>query len=298
MTLVSSSLATIPELPKRRINTFGLQRKPKYDELVNYIERDPDKLKVINRDATIIRNGFELSQLDGEGQRQLNDFQTNLLKQQEKESILKSMASSMGLSHPELKAATTQTPQPPTGSTSQFDPIGLYQEGLETISEDEIQRQEQLYLQKQEHKRRLEEQHSQRSSMAQQLAEQALQQQAALQEVEQQAAEGSPQDPEASASAAAKEEQKKYTKSSIKGMKKDILREFAAIELNMTWTDERYNVLNRSDIAQIVYDALAEKGRIKTQKIDTPKNPEVVPKKQGRPPKTRVQEGGSSGSKG
>ena len=45
----------------------GLKRKPTYVEVVDYIERDPDRIKYPDRKAQIMRNSFELSQLDGLG---------------------------------------------------------------------------------------------------------------------------------------------------------------------------------------------------------------------------------------
>ena len=43
----------------------GLRRKPTYMEVVDYIERDPDRFQYPDRKAQIMRNSFELSQLDG-----------------------------------------------------------------------------------------------------------------------------------------------------------------------------------------------------------------------------------------
>ena len=52
-------------------SSAGLHKKPTYEELINYIQRDPDKIRYPDRQATILRNSHWLTQLDGEGQNQL-----------------------------------------------------------------------------------------------------------------------------------------------------------------------------------------------------------------------------------
>ena len=50
----------------------GLKLKPKYEELIGVAVSDKlYNIKFPNRDATFLRNGFVLSQLDGEGMRQM-----------------------------------------------------------------------------------------------------------------------------------------------------------------------------------------------------------------------------------
>ena len=50
----------------------GLKLKPKYEELIGGAVSDKlYTIKFPNRDATFLRNGFALSQLDGEGMRQM-----------------------------------------------------------------------------------------------------------------------------------------------------------------------------------------------------------------------------------
>ena len=66
------------------------KKKPTYEELINYIERDPAKIRYPDRQATVLRNSQWLTQLDGEGQNQLetqiamerrNAFRNGLLQQ-------------------------------------------------------------------------------------------------------------------------------------------------------------------------------------------------------------------------
>ena len=47
------------------INFNGLRKRPLYDELVQYIEKDPDKVKYPDRRAKLMRNHPYLTQLDG-----------------------------------------------------------------------------------------------------------------------------------------------------------------------------------------------------------------------------------------
>ena len=53
----------------------GLRRKPTYEEVIDYIETDPDKVKYPNRTAKFLRSTFQLSQLDGMGQALLEQQQ-------------------------------------------------------------------------------------------------------------------------------------------------------------------------------------------------------------------------------
>ena len=48
----------------------GLRVKPSYEQLINVAVPDGlEQIKFPNRDATFLRNGFVLSQLDGDGMR-------------------------------------------------------------------------------------------------------------------------------------------------------------------------------------------------------------------------------------
>ena len=60
----------------------GLRQRPTYEELVDLIERDPDKIRYPNRSATFLRNSFELSFLDSYGHEELLQQQMNLQRHQ------------------------------------------------------------------------------------------------------------------------------------------------------------------------------------------------------------------------
>ena len=64
-------------LPKNDLKTL-----PTYEELIDYIERDPYKIKYPNRSAKFLRNSFQLSFLDHFTTETLNQQQEDTLKQQ------------------------------------------------------------------------------------------------------------------------------------------------------------------------------------------------------------------------
>ena len=58
----------------------GLRRKPTYEEVIDYVEYDPDKIKHPNR-AKFLRHAFQLSQVDGMGQAILEQQQVEEMKE-------------------------------------------------------------------------------------------------------------------------------------------------------------------------------------------------------------------------
>ena len=62
-----------------------LRVKPTFESLISYIERDPDKIKLPNRNAKLLRNSIWMTQLDNEGSRQLEVQQFNQAKEAEKD---------------------------------------------------------------------------------------------------------------------------------------------------------------------------------------------------------------------
>ena len=69
--------------------TDGLKRRQTYEEVIDYIENDKDKIKYPDRTAKQLRNTFELSQLDGVGMRIMEQQQFKEAKEREKEDLLK-----------------------------------------------------------------------------------------------------------------------------------------------------------------------------------------------------------------
>ena len=71
----------------------GLRLKPSYEALIGVAVSDGlQNIKFPNRDATFLRNGFVLSQLDGEGMRQMEKQQEMASEEAYKEHLLKGIA--------------------------------------------------------------------------------------------------------------------------------------------------------------------------------------------------------------
>ena len=72
------------------ISMKGLRLKPTYEQLIDVAVSDGlDNIRFPNRDASFLRNGFVLSQLDGEGMRQMEKQQEMASKESYKEHLLK-----------------------------------------------------------------------------------------------------------------------------------------------------------------------------------------------------------------
>ena len=82
----------------------GLRLKPIYEDLINVAVSDKlYNIKFPNRDAKFLRNGFVLSQLDGEGMRQMEKQQEMASKEAYKEHLLKEIAKNTGANFHDLR---------------------------------------------------------------------------------------------------------------------------------------------------------------------------------------------------
>ena len=82
----------------------GLRLKPTYEHLIGVaVSDDLQHIKFPNRDATFLRNGFVLSQLDGEGMRQMEKQQEMASKESYKEHLLKEIARNTGANIHDLR---------------------------------------------------------------------------------------------------------------------------------------------------------------------------------------------------
>ena len=82
----------------------GLRVKPRYEDLIGVAVDDKlYNIKFPNRDATFLRNGFVLSQLDGEGMRQMEKQQEMASKDSYKEHLLKEIAKNTGANIHDLR---------------------------------------------------------------------------------------------------------------------------------------------------------------------------------------------------
>ena len=79
------------------ISMRGLRVKPTYEDLIGVaVSDDLQHIKFPNRDASFLRNGFVLSQLDGEGMRSMEKQQEMASKEAYKEHVLKEIAKNTG----------------------------------------------------------------------------------------------------------------------------------------------------------------------------------------------------------
>ena len=91
---------------------LGLKQRPTYDDMIKYISDDPDKILFPNRKAKIVRNSFQLSQLDGIGTLEINRQHEQVLLNQQRQILLKRFAQDYDL---------------PLGDvTAYLDNLGLY----------------------------------------------------------------------------------------------------------------------------------------------------------------------------
>ena len=82
----------------------GLISKPTCEDLIGVAVSDKlYNIKFPNRDATFLRNGFVLSQLDGEGMRQMQIQQESASNEAFKESLLKQIAVNTGVDLSDLR---------------------------------------------------------------------------------------------------------------------------------------------------------------------------------------------------
>ena len=82
----------------------GLRLKPIYEDLINVAVSDKlYNIKFPNRDAKFLRNGFVLSQLDGEGMREMEKQQEMASKEAYKEHLLKEIAKNTGAKFHDLR---------------------------------------------------------------------------------------------------------------------------------------------------------------------------------------------------
>ena len=76
---------------RQKMDFAGLRRRETYQEIINYLENEQEIIKYPDRTAKFLRDSPYLTQLDGEGQRTLEEQQLNAMKQQEKDKILRQM---------------------------------------------------------------------------------------------------------------------------------------------------------------------------------------------------------------
>ena len=75
----------------------GLRVRPQYEDLIGVVSSDGlEHIRFPNRDASFLRNVLVLSQLDGEGMRQMQLQQEQASKEAFKEGLFKQIAINTG----------------------------------------------------------------------------------------------------------------------------------------------------------------------------------------------------------
>ena len=117
----SYTLADIKELT-------GLHLRPTYEQLVDYIERDPVKLPTYDRNAIKSRNSMFGSALDGEGNRIVVDIERMRLAQEQKDYLIRRFADDFGFFVQDLRVLLDRfnlvpVSGPPSAPASDFEPL-------------------------------------------------------------------------------------------------------------------------------------------------------------------------------
>ena len=100
-------------------NLDGLHRRPQYDELIGMIDK-PLITHYPNRKATQLRNSNWLQQLDGDDYHSLHQLNANMIKDKEKDILLRHYAQAHGMPLQEVKSMHKQTHDAGTGPTTSY----------------------------------------------------------------------------------------------------------------------------------------------------------------------------------
>ena len=103
------------------VNYNGLRRRKTYDEVVNYLMNDQEIIRYPDRLATQLRNSPYLTQLDGEGMREMERQQAEEMKQREKEFQIRRLAGSSEHGSVVMRAMAHNVPVPSGGSSDLLD---------------------------------------------------------------------------------------------------------------------------------------------------------------------------------
>ena len=96
-----------------KINYVGLKKRDTYDEIVNYIETDPNKIRYPNRDATLIEQSHYMKMLGGQDYVDMEQQQNNAIKESMKDGLIRRVAGNTGGTRSLYKAAAeTAVPEP------------------------------------------------------------------------------------------------------------------------------------------------------------------------------------------
>ena len=85
------------------MTNYGLRKKPTYDSLVDYIQNKQPTLKYPDRVATQIMNSRELLSLEKIGMIGMEEQQQNIMKQQQRETIITQLSNREGATSKHLR---------------------------------------------------------------------------------------------------------------------------------------------------------------------------------------------------
>ena len=94
-------------------NFNGLRKRETYDEIIDYLQNDQEIIRYPDRFARRIREHPYLTQLDGEGMREMEEQQLQQMREQEKENRLREIAVQTDATLSHLRAAATEDRQHP-----------------------------------------------------------------------------------------------------------------------------------------------------------------------------------------
>ena len=88
--------------------TYGWKKKPTLNELITQIETEPTTINYPDRTATCVRNSFELSQLHGEGMREMEQQQAQQMAEVAKENAIINLTNNSDVPHADLSEKQRQ----------------------------------------------------------------------------------------------------------------------------------------------------------------------------------------------
>ena len=93
-----------------RVNYNGLKKRDTYDEIVNYIETDPTKIRYPDRTATFIEQSHQMKMLGGQAYADMEEQQEKNIKEDMKDGLLRTAAGKDDKTRSIYKAASEPDP--------------------------------------------------------------------------------------------------------------------------------------------------------------------------------------------
>jgi hypothetical protein len=104
---------------KKTISFEGLKLKPSYEELIHQLDK-PIFESYPDRKATQLRNSHWLSQLDGDSYKAMDELHHNMMKEHDKENLIKSYAASHNMSAASVRSFFHSVNSSPRGPPTQY----------------------------------------------------------------------------------------------------------------------------------------------------------------------------------